>query len=241
MLLLGGLTPAIADESVPLAVDLPPRWERIQKGSLTYLFPPDFGRRNLLIAISSESSPQKDFRSWFEEKIGRFLKTTRVLQMKDTTPLDSAGPSSGLRKLVVVDETDPVKKNIVFIGLHSENHLAILAVMYRDVESYGFYAGDLAQIIDAIRLPNIQKENINRRRNSIVQERIRQERQEEAAEEAAAEARTEAARRNRQNDISSQQRIEQQRFDRQMDEQRQEQRREDVQEGRIESGPFYKP
>jgi hypothetical protein len=175
-----------AEQFGGIVIDVPSRWEQQRKGEYLYLFPPDFGGREMFIVISVKNSLPMDLRSWLEEQVRATLQNARIIEEEMTGPLDLDRKSPGLKKRVVIEHPDPVKRNITFIALQGQGHAECLAIMSSNPRSLEHYREDIAVISQSIRSGTVDSQRAARNARFI--EQVQQQRIQEAADEERAEA-----------------------------------------------------
>jgi hypothetical protein len=191
-----------AENFAGIVVDVPARWEQVSKGRYLYLYPPDFGRNELKIALSVKETIAGDLRGWFEKQVQLSVRTSKVLELGPVELVDPTASLPVFRMHAILEDTDPVKRNITFLGLQAQGHAEFVAVMHRSQASVQQYGEDIAIITRSIRTGRIDHERVKRDAIAI------EEFQRQAIDQQAEEERAAARRQARQEQIVTQQNAE---------------------------------
>src|SRR5262249_12441268 len=140
-----------AEQFGGIVVDVPSRWEQQRKGEYLYLFPPDFGGKEMHIVISVKNTIPPDLRSWLEEEVQATIQNARIIEEQPSVDLDSDQKSPAVKKRVVIEHPDPVMRNITFLAFQGQGHTECMAIMYSNPRSLERYRGDIAIISQSIR------------------------------------------------------------------------------------------
>ena len=240
------ITAARASELTNVIYESPQGWEKTQKAGRVYLTPPDFASGPFAIIIFPGVILDRDFRGWFEQQVEASMMDIKVRHLGQTEQWISNGAVRGVMKEVAIDDSNPLKRYMRFVGLNIHDHAEIVVAMYNGPPSLYRHACAFRALIRSLRFSDPSTRGVKplpdeglklclggpKRADPMEQELVKQEAIRQAITE---EEREEAAKRERDKrwaEIYGQHMQGNRRIEQMGQESRQEQRSEDLKRNR---------